>query len=533
MAVNKNALIRYKTIDKCLTNRFRRWTLDDLIEACSDALYHYEGKDSNVSKRTIQLDIQNMRSDKLGYNAPIVVVERKYYTYEDKSYSITNLPLSEGDLSRLNEAIDFLSQFKGFSHFKELDSMVQKLEDQIYSQKYKRNPIIDFEKNDDLKGLEYLDVLYQAILNKQTLTVTYKSFKARAEGVIQFFPYLLKEYRNRWFVIGKKSGAKGILNLALDRIIHVKPNTELPYRMNADFDSEKYFKNTIGVSVEPNSPGIYTELFITKKHAPYVETKPFHSSQKTISSDYYGIVISLKVHHNFEFEKLILGLADGVKVIKPESLKRKIKTRMAETLDAYSADIRDSNLQTFYNKLTFKGYGQIHQVYTQREVRSFHRFLQSYFENKPLDVKPTCEPMSKQREVNVMLMNKNLNKIFNGLDDGNHEISSIYYKSVKTTQNSKGHWNQLDDDGNYRIFIFLNDSNSDQMGIDVIPGSQQKVLKTDEIEMITENTIPTRPIFQAGGMLIIKKHLLFKFSGKITQKRMSWFEINLKTIEKK
>ena len=78
MALNKNALIRYKTIDKCLQNRFRDWTLNDLIDACSNALYEYEGRDVNVSKRSIQLDIQLMRSDKLGYNAPIVVYSKKY-----------------------------------------------------------------------------------------------------------------------------------------------------------------------------------------------------------------------------------------------------------------------------------------------------------------------------------------------------------------------------------------------------------------------------------------------------------------------
>lgn len=81
MSINKLALIRYKTIDECLKNRFRNWTLDDLIDKVSDALYEYEGIDSGISKRTIQLDIQNMRSEKLGYNAPIIVVDRKFYTY--------------------------------------------------------------------------------------------------------------------------------------------------------------------------------------------------------------------------------------------------------------------------------------------------------------------------------------------------------------------------------------------------------------------------------------------------------------------
>lgn len=91
MPVNKNALLRYKTIDICLRNRARKWTLEDLIVACSDALYEYTGKDAYISRRTIQLDLQKMRSDELGYNAPIVVKDKRYYTYEDPDYSITNI----------------------------------------------------------------------------------------------------------------------------------------------------------------------------------------------------------------------------------------------------------------------------------------------------------------------------------------------------------------------------------------------------------------------------------------------------------
>ena len=117
MPLNKNALIRYRTIDTCLTNRFRKWTLIDLIDSCSEALYEYEGIDKGVSKRTIQADLQMMRSDKLGYNAPIIVTDKKYYTYDDPNYSITNIPLTNQDLDTLHQVIGILDQFKGFSHF--------------------------------------------------------------------------------------------------------------------------------------------------------------------------------------------------------------------------------------------------------------------------------------------------------------------------------------------------------------------------------------------------------------------------------
>jgi hypothetical protein len=153
MPINKLALVRYKTIDHCLQNRFRKWTLEDLVEACSDALYEYEGITKGISKRAIQLDLQNMRSEKLGYNAPIVVVDKKFYCYEDKNYSITNSPLTEQDLGTLTEVLDVLKQFTGFGYFQELNGMVTRLEDKLYKQQHKGKSYIDFEKNELLKGL--------------------------------------------------------------------------------------------------------------------------------------------------------------------------------------------------------------------------------------------------------------------------------------------------------------------------------------------------------------------------------------------
>ena len=109
MPANKNALIRYKTIDNCLRNRYRRWTLDDLVDACSDALYDMEGITKGVCARTVQMDIQIMRSDKLGYNAPIEVYDRNFYRYSDPNYSITDMPLSLDDCRLLKKAISLLN----------------------------------------------------------------------------------------------------------------------------------------------------------------------------------------------------------------------------------------------------------------------------------------------------------------------------------------------------------------------------------------------------------------------------------------
>jgi len=335
MATNKNALIRYRTIDKCLQNRSRKWSLVDLIEACSDALFEFEGKDAHVSKRTIQLDIQLMRSNKLGYNAPIKVHQRKYYTYEDEHYSITDIPLTSIDMSILTESMEMLSQFKDFSLFNELHGVIQKLEDKVYRESKSLTPIIHLDKNEKLKGLNHLDTLYQAILKRIALKINYQSFKSRNANEFIFLGYILKEFNNRWFLVGKKFDQDKIMTIALDRIENISFDFSINYEIE-NFDVDQYYQNTFGVTVLNDASLIEIIMELDQVNAPYAITKPFHHSQKIIERRSNGsAIISICVHHNFEIERLILGFGPGIKILKPRKLRGRIKKFLKKALAHY------------------------------------------------------------------------------------------------------------------------------------------------------------------------------------------------------
>lgn len=335
MAINKNALIRYKTIDKCLQNHYRTWSLEHLIAACSDALYEYEGRDVNVSKRTIQLDIQMMRSDKLGYNAPIEVYDKKHYRYADPDYSITDIPLNETDLNVLSETVEVLKQFKDFSLFKEVGGIIQRLEDKIHVEKTNQNPIIHLDKNEQLKGLEHLEILYQSILKKVVLKIKYQSFKAREASIIHFHPYLLKEYNNRWFVVGRTKAERPVATFALDRIQEIHVDLKQPF-LDEDFNGNEYYKNTIGVTVLSEKYIHDVTLKIDALNAPYVETKPLHHTQKIIKKlDDHSIIIQLSVNLNFELERLILGFGESVEVLGPRMLRKRIEKKLRAAVQVY------------------------------------------------------------------------------------------------------------------------------------------------------------------------------------------------------
>ena len=336
MPINRNALIRYKTIDNCLRRRYVKWTLDDLINACSDALYEYTGVDKVISRRTIQLDIQMMRSGSLGSPAPIEVYDNKYYRYSDPDYSITDSPLTDEDLKLMGESIEMLRQFGGFSAFSGMEDVLGRLEDHVTAMRHKRKPVILLEKNESLKGLKFIDPLYKAILAKKPVKIIYKSFKARDMQRFIFSPFFLKEFRNRWFVYGWKKGAGMLYNLALDRIHEMGAAPEETYQENNVIDPDTFFDNLIGVTKNINDKAHRVRFWAAPAQVPYIETKPLHKSQFVVQRNEDGSAIfQMEVVLNYELEKDLLGFGEGVKVLSPRILVHNMSRRLRQAADNY------------------------------------------------------------------------------------------------------------------------------------------------------------------------------------------------------
>lgn len=336
MPANKNALIRYKTIDNCLRNPYRRWTLDDLVNACSDALYDCEGITKGVSVRTVQADIQMMRSDKLGYNAPIEVYDHKYYRYSDRNYSITDMPLSQNDYEVMKEAVDLLRQLQDFDHFAEMNDVVSRLQDKLAVTQKQRQPVVHFDSVPNLKGLKLLNPLYNYIARKQTLRIVYQSFSARQPQEYHIYPYLLKEFRNRWFLYCSKTADMFLYNFALDRIVSVEPIDE-PYRENPHFDASHFFDDLIGVSKNIDVHPIPIRIWATREQSQYILTKPIHRSQQLISSNSQdgSCIFQIDVVENFEFYSVIMSYGPGVKILSPQSVVKRMKEQLRQFVANY------------------------------------------------------------------------------------------------------------------------------------------------------------------------------------------------------
>lgn len=329
MASNKNAVIRYKALDKCFSNPYKKFFINDLIEYCSDILTDHYVQEALVSRRQIFDDMDFMKSE-AGYGAPIESLKdgrKVFYRYSDLDFSILKKPLNTSELDTLNQALETLSRMNNIPGFDWVNTVQTKLNSGL-NLKIQEKEVISFEDNEFLKGMEFLHSLYQYILNKQCLDITYKSFSSDQEKVFTVSPFYLKQYNNRWFLFGHNHQVEKIQNLALDRIMKMK-NSETQFE-ESSINFEEYFEDIIGVSNNLDAETVKILIELSDNILPYIQSKPIHGSQKI-----KGNILEIDVKINYELESLILSFGENMKVLQPIQLKYTIRDRINYARENY------------------------------------------------------------------------------------------------------------------------------------------------------------------------------------------------------
>jgi predicted DNA-binding transcriptional regulator YafY len=335
MFTTKHQLVRYNKLDKCFQNFGREYNIKDLLTAVNNAIIEYDPNSSGVEIRTLRKDISFMRSLS-GFDAPIETnkgANSTYYRYSDKNFSINKSPLNNNEAELLKNAISILQRFEGSPEFEWVNEIAPLLNDK-FALKNNESKVMSLESNIDYKGYKLITPIFNAIINKTVLKIKYEPFNA-PEYEVTFHPYFLKQYNSRWFVFGYNEYNNNVhWNLALDRINNEVEKTINEYKEDRT-DWEEFFEDMIGVSKGINEQPHEVKLLFNKEQAPYIKTKPFHSTQKIKVLEDDSLEIRINVIINYELESKILSYGEKVKVITPDTLVLKIKERIQQQFQNY------------------------------------------------------------------------------------------------------------------------------------------------------------------------------------------------------
>lgn len=345
-----------------LSDQHHYYTRTQLLNAVNDYL---KGVDEamQVSKRTIEMDLRDMEDIfQIDLDESKVINGKKAIRYADQTRSIFSKPLSEDEKMLLKEVLSTLGQFSGLDNFVWLDDLKTKLGDQLSFGGSEldavngapQRKVISFSSNEFLQNKEYLGWFFSAITNKKVVSITYRKFDAENAQVIIAYPYMLKQYRDRWYLLCTPTCDKKlpynprfIANIPLDRIEAYEEVQNIPY-VECQVDIDELFDDIVGVTYYWDKPVEHVVFAVHKSSANYIRTKPIHPFQAELSKDdqiemrkknlmlkdFYFFSLDCKL--NYELSSLFRSYGYNLVVISPASLREEMKESARKQLEFYS-----------------------------------------------------------------------------------------------------------------------------------------------------------------------------------------------------
>ncbi len=192
---------------------------------------------------------------------------------------------------------------------------------------------VSFESRGNLKGLENLSFLLDAVKNNKVISFNHQSFEADKAKNYILNPYLLKEYQGRWYVIGAIKGKKGTTTFGIDRISELKVMDET-FKRDSKIDPIKNFEHVIGLHYS-DSDAEAVILSFTPHQGKYIRTLPLHTSQEILKDDAEEFRIRLFVVANFELRQKILMFGASVEVIEPIWFREEVMEELGNSMKRY------------------------------------------------------------------------------------------------------------------------------------------------------------------------------------------------------
>ena len=340
MPVDRQVHLRYQVLNRCFRNRFREYTIEDLVEECSKAMLKEFDMVCGVSKRTVQTDIANLQMPpyNIRLNENLKRGRQKLYRYLDTDYTLPQYRMNDKERNKIQDAIRVLEGFEGEPFYDWARSFLMQVESGMFDED--SSSLVSFQSNPDLKGQHHFEKLLSAIRNKRVLKLQYTPF-GKDTIIVKIYPYHLKQYNDRWYLIAQTVGYEQYGNFPLDRIDSFE-EIALPYK-EPECSFEDYFDDVIGVTV-PDCDSQDITIKVSQNSIGFVMTKPLHLSQRIVEKGNDYVIICINVKPNYELDSKILSFGPSLEVLSPISYRTHLIKKIEAMKQNYLNDAE--NLHT-------------------------------------------------------------------------------------------------------------------------------------------------------------------------------------------
>jgi predicted DNA-binding transcriptional regulator YafY len=293
--------------------------IQDIIQYVYDAHYPSKNKiidflstrDFNVSSRTFDRDLERIRSD-FGLVILYNKAEDGYFINEQQSVKVSS-----------------------FFKFLEIVSVADIFSESL-SNSNKILEYVSFDDSKSFKGIGNLKSILIAISQNRILKFKHENYANKTIKDYSITPLLLKEFENRWYVIGVPDKLKDIRTFGIDRLSDIEVGSLSKLKKENYAKHLEVFETIVGLDHENNAEPFKVQLLVNGLQVNYLRSLPIHHSQVIHSKNEKGqYLVDFFLFPNYEFKSQILKMGSDVLVVSTEKLKTDIETILRSTMERY------------------------------------------------------------------------------------------------------------------------------------------------------------------------------------------------------
>lgn len=142
-------------------------------------------------------------------------------------------------------------------------------------------------------------------------------------------PHFLKESQERWYLLGANNGR--VIPYGIDRISNLVVDESATFEREP-IDIASLHRDCFGIWDDPKIPVEEIELSYDERDGKFLKSRPLHHSQKILADtpEEFRITVKLRITNDFVME--LLSRSRSLTVIRPASLRERVRQVYAEAL---------------------------------------------------------------------------------------------------------------------------------------------------------------------------------------------------------
>ncbi len=344
---NKEQFRRWLIIDRLLSNSTDGFTVKGITRMVNehleeDGITKRNGKPKSVSERTIYDDLNGIQ-DIFSQKVEIVRERNEGVTlvkYAHPTMSIFNVNITQEEYTRLMFILKQSKSLVDEGIYNETEHLIKRLlnPSSFSLVKQKELPTQFIQTDSTALDARWLNDLLQCITNKICIKMEYNRNGLNAKRY-HLAPLALKQHKGKWYLVGHdlENFEKDQKVFRVSRIVQLIRSAEKFPSITSYFNINEYFYHSIGIHQEVNGKTIHVSLQILDKFwMQELALFPMNETQRMTQLPDETMQLDIETYDSKELIDQLLVFGQGVKLISPESVRKKLLAKLEEMTANYS-----------------------------------------------------------------------------------------------------------------------------------------------------------------------------------------------------